>query len=162
MAFGVRDERRVTRTLGTQTGWCLWSVLRYGPAQLRSKLFSSDSIWDISWWTGVQQLLMQLPAGVGFPSTSHSFPLCSLFTSSALTVGPDLIPIEDEPSDFGRSCKWSWDQKLFEAEIVLDFYFFFFAVPICAAVKKKKKRKRTDIIWSCSLQVARETCPWTK
>lgn len=105
MAFDVEGERRVTLTVGTRTGGCLWSALRHGPVRLKSKLFSSGSIWDISWCTGVQQLLMHLPARVSFPLTSHSFPLYSLFTSSALTIGPELIPTEDEPSDFGRSCK---------------------------------------------------------
>lgn len=30
MAFGVQGERRVTLTVGTYSGWCLQSALRYG------------------------------------------------------------------------------------------------------------------------------------
>lgn len=29
MAFGEQDERGVTLTVGTETGWCLQSALRY-------------------------------------------------------------------------------------------------------------------------------------
>lgn len=132
MAFGVQDERRVTLTVGNRQAGVR------DPVQLKSKLFPSGSIWDISWWSGFQQLLMQPPAVISFSPASHSFCLYRLFTSSALTIGPELIPTEDEPSDFGRTCKWSWYQKLFEAEIVLDF---FFLCPSVLLVKKKTNNR---------------------
>lgn len=40
MAFGVQDDRRVTLTAGTQTGWCLQSALRYGVSTEAEVVFS--------------------------------------------------------------------------------------------------------------------------
>ena len=135
MAFGVRDERRVTLTVGTQTGGCLWSALRHGPVQLKSKLFSSGSIWGISWGTGVQQLLVQLPAGVSFCLTSHSFPLSPIHIFSF------------EHWTWANS-HWRWTQWLWQKLQVIvrsealrgrnsSWFFFFLLCPSVLLLKRK-------------------------
>lgn len=78
--------------------------------------------------------------------------LCLFFIPSALTIWPELIPTDDEPSDFGRNSKWPWAQKHFEAEIVLHTFFPSLCPSVLLLVKKKIKAKKkksssTDIIW---------------
>lgn len=139
MAFGVRDGRRVALSVGTHAGWCLWSVAEAWSCMAEIKTF-------FQWfslgcllvnWTLVNSYSCSCLTGLVF----LPLPILSLHTSLALTAGLELICLGGEPRDFGRSCKWPWKQKVFKAEIVLDFYLLF-TVPISAAVKKKKKRQQ--------------------